>query len=192
MSYTVTLSLDHGKAIAGIEKAIRRAILINGEPLDSRNAQSRTGDSCCVLVVTDRANPVAPIWRQSEYAFLRFVVHAGLAKVVSGCCVISCWIVRVNEHPVGKLMKPVMTPFRNLSLKVGNLGFKFATLAFDRMHFILRRRIFLKQLDGKVLDFDDPLLHSLLKTGELRFVSCGNSGLCKVEGGCKSSKCGAN
>ncbi len=129
-----------------------------------------------------------------EYDFLRFVVHAGLAKVVRASGGLARLYLGEDKGALRKLMKIVLRPFRAPLFKLGDLCTEFSLLVFERINLIASRRVLLLQLERGVCDLEDLFIQHLLHVGEFQVVTCRNCRFCKIdrgsEGGERSAQCG--
>lgn len=126
-----------------------------------------------VIVLAGRALQIdRAITRASlEYVFLRFIVHAGLAKVVHGIGHIFRFKASQNKDAYGKFVQTVLGAFVPSLLKISNVCTQLACVVFERLDFISSRRLFFLELKRGVLNIDDPIVDRLCRLGELRIIS---------------------
>lgn len=116
-----------------------------------------------------------------EYRFLRFVVHAWLAKVVGIAAILAGFYLREDKNALGKLVKVVLLPLRFLLFKLSNACTEFSFPVFERIYLLGCRKHLSLQIKRGVLDLDDPFLKHLLKLGEFRLITGRNSALEEVD-----------
>lgn len=163
--------------------------------LNPKSDVERNRLPCVVLVLAGNAlKEYGAVERPSpEYYLLRFVVHAGLAKIVHGIG----WILRCgkgqNKYPLlAKLVQAVLGPVSPLLLKLSNLCTKLACLVFERLDFIASRRLFFLELQRGVLDINDPIVERLCGLGQLRIIAQGDCRARQVDGCFQGTKGGAD
>lgn len=126
-----------------------------------------------------------------EHDFLRFVVHAWLAKVVRASASLARLYLCENKNALRQLMKVVLRPLRAPLFKLSELCTELSLVVFERINLIASRRVLLLQLKRGVCDLEDMFIQHLLHLGELHIVSCSHSRLCEIDGGSKSGERGA-
>lgn len=136
-----------------------------------------------VLVLAHRAsqNKKTQFILAMEYAFLRRVVHAGLAKVVRAAAILARFYLSEDEDAFRKLTKVVLLPFRFLMFKLSDACTELSFPVFERLNLIAHRRHFLLCMERGVLDLEDPVIDVLQRVGDLRVVTCCDCGLDEVD-----------
>lgn len=156
------------------------------------NLIGTSGEVNRIAVIAHKVYASAPLLTL-EYDFLRFVVHAGLAKVVRASGGLARLYLGEDKGALRKLVKIVLRPFRTPLFKLGDLCTEFSLLVFERINLIASRRVLLLQLERGVCDLEDLFIQHLLHIGEFQVVTCCNCRFCKIdrgsEGGERSAQC---
>lgn len=138
----------------------------------SENRVDELAGSVIVLAYGTRKHALERFCAALEYAFLRRVVHAGLAKVVRAAAILARLYLREDKNAFSKLVKVVLLPLRFLMFKLSDACTELSLPVFERLYLIAHRRDFLKGLKRGVLHVDDSIIDVLQRSGDLRVIAC--------------------
>lgn len=123
-----------------------------------------------VMLMALIANQQIMVMVQAEYGFLRFVIHAGLAKIVSGCGIATRRLILERDHTGGYFCKFVLGLVFKLLFKVSDSAFHLAFAVGQRVILLGGIKQALLELDRGVLNLDDSVVKFLERSAYFRII----------------------
>lgn len=176
-----TLRAAFEKNHPGVKVVVLGSEMVGDEPDMSEVCNGARSTVVLVLAYRTRQDVVAQAILLLEYAFLRRVVHAGLAKIVRAAAILARFYLREDKNAFRKLVKVVLRPLRFLLFKLSDACFELSFSVFERLNLLAHRRHFLLCLKRGVLDLEDPVINVLQRVGDLRVITGRHGGFDEVE-----------